>query len=158
MTERLTPDWEFIADGVMGGVSQGSLTTEKRKGRTAVRLYGEVSTENNGGFLQMAFDINASGSAYDASRWTGIEVDVLGNGETYEMRLRTNELDKPWQSFRQAFQADKDWRTVQLPFADFTAHRHDLAFDPAHLRRLGVLAVGREFHADIALAQVRFYN
>lgn len=158
MTQNFTPDWEFISDGVMGGVSDGALTKETFKGRTAARLLGTVSTENNGGFLQMACDLDPAGGVYDASRWSGIELDVLGNDEVYETRLRTSDLDKPWQSFRFEFLASENWTTVQMPFVAFTAHKHNKAFDPTRLRRLGVLAVGREFHADIAVAQVRFFN
>jgi hypothetical protein len=158
MMLNLAPDWEFITDGVMGGVSEGALLTETCKGRVAARLRGTVSTDNNGGFLQMACDLDPSGRAYDASRWSGIELDVLGNNEAYEARLRTSELDRPWQSYRIEFLASENWTSVQMPFAAFTAHKHDRAFDPTRLRRLGVLAVGREFHADIAVAQARFYS
>jgi|GEM_PF-3054151 len=93
------------SDGVMGGMSDGALTSETINGREATRLRGRVSTENNGGFIQMTFDINASGAPYDARRWSGIELDVLGNNEAYETRLRTSDLDKPWQSFRFEFLA-----------------------------------------------------
>ncbi len=158
MTRNLTPDWEFITDGVMGGVSDGSLSTETWKGRIAARLRGNVSTDNDGGFLQMACDLGPSGGAYDASRWSGIELDVLGNNEAYETRLRTSDLNKPWQSFRFEFLASENWTTLQIPFTAFTAHKHNVTFDPTQLRRLGVLAVGREFHADIAVAQARFYS
>jgi len=141
----------------MGGASDGALSDEICGGRSATRLRGNVSTENNGGFLQMAFDLTPSGGSYDASRWTGIELDVLGNNEAYEARLRTSDLDKPWQSFRLDFQASDTWTTLRMPFSDFKAHKHDKAFEPTQLRRIGVLAIGRAFYADIAVSQVRFY-
>ncbi len=158
MKKVLTPRWEYISDGVMGGVSKGKMSRQTIEGRDAHHLFGGVSLDNNGGFLQMAFDLNRDGAAYDASRWSGIEVDVLGNGQLYEVRLRTAALFKPWQSFRLEFQSSPSWTTMQMPFSAFTAHRHDLAFDPAQLCRIGVLAIGREFHADISVARVRFFN
>jgi hypothetical protein len=158
MKRDLEPNWEFVSDGVMGGMSDGALTSGTINGREATRLRGRVSTENNGGFIQMTFDINASGAPYDARRWSGIELDVLGNNEAYETRLRTSDLDKPWQSFRFEFLAGNNWTTIRMPFSAFSAHRHDKVYDAAQLRRVGVLAIGREFDADIAVAQVRFYN
>ena len=42
-------NWAYLADTVMGGVSQGSA--EFSAG--ALRLTGKVSTKNNGGFIQI---------------------------------------------------------------------------------------------------------
>lgn len=38
------------------------------------------------------------------------------------------------------------------------AHKTDACFDPAHLRRIGILAIGREFQADVAIAGMRLYQ
>lgn len=157
-TTELSPKWEFVADTVMGGVSTGSVTAMIIDGRAAHRLTGQVSLENDGGFVQMAVDLNDDGTAIDASNWTGLELDLAGNGETYEVRLRTSQLTKPWQSFRTKFQATEVWKTLRLPFSDFSAHRHEVPFDPKQLRRIGVLAIGREFHADVVVSALRFYN
>lgn len=70
-------------------------------------------------------------------------------------RILEIQLSKPWQSFRAAFRADRHWKTLRVPFSDFVPHRHDLGSDPAHLRRIGVLAIGREFQADVAVAALR---
>jgi len=157
-TRILSPEWDFIADTVMGGVSTGSVTATTIDNRAACRLTGQVSLDNNGGFVQMAFDLNSDDTPFDASHWTGIELDVHGNREIYEVRLRTSQLSKPWQSFRAAFQASRHWKTARLPFSDFAPHRHDLLFDPAQLRRIGVLAIGRAFQADVAVAALRLYR
>lgn len=154
----LTPDWECVTDGVMGGVSRAAIAQEVVAGRQAVRLTGEVSLDNNGGFVQMACDLDPAGGRYDASAWDGIALHVLGNGETYELRLRTTALSRPWQSFRAAFDATSDWRWVTLPFDVFEPHRTDATFDPAQLRRIGVVAVGRAFHADVAVAGIRLVS
>lgn len=151
----LIPNWEYVADSVMGGVSSGSLSNEIVAGRRAARLTGSVSLENDGGFLQMAFDING-GQSFDASAYTGLSLDVRGNGETYDLRLRTTDLTRPWQSFRASFQTSPVWRTVRLDFADFCPNKTDATLDPARLRRVGVLAVGRAFDADVAVARIGF--
>ncbi len=158
MELTLRPVWEYVADGVMGGESRGRLSQEAVQGRQAARLTGDVSLDNGGGFLQIAFDLRPDGKAMDLSDWTGIEIDVLGNGEEYDLRLRTDQLSRPWQSFRTGFTAMRDWTTQRRAFDDFVPHRTDRTLDPAHLRRIGILAIGRAFAADVAIAAVRLYR
>lgn len=152
----LTPNWEFVADTVMGGVSSGRVRREDVAGRPAARLTGAVSLENNGGFVQMASDLG--GGALDASDWSGVEIDVFGNGETYDLRLRTDDLTRPWQSYRTEFTAGPAWETLRLPFDVFEANKTEAAFDPARLRRVGVLAVGRVMQADVAVGGLRLWR
>lgn len=155
---KLNPDWEYVADGVMGGVSSGRATKAEVKGREAMRLQGQVSLDNNGGFVQMAFDLEPDGGAFDASEWSGIWLEVSGNGEEYDLRLRTDELSRPWQSFRADFVAPEEWTEIRMPFTDFEPHRTDTALNTERLRRIGVLAIGREFEADVAVAAVGLYK
>ena len=143
--------WEYVADTVMGGVSRGRIADEVIAGRRATRLTGDVSLDNDGGFIQMASDLPRDGGGF-----AGLEVDLIGNGEAYDLRLRTTDLTRPWQSYRTEVIAAADWTTHRIAFADFEAHRTDAPFDPAHLRRIGIVAVGRAFHADVAVAAVRF--
>jgi hypothetical protein len=154
----LDPDWTYVADTVMGGVSRGGLTREDVEGRPATRLTGRVSLDNDGGFLQIAADLGPDGRPVDLSAWTGLEVDVLGNGESYELRLRTTDLTRPWQSYRAPFVAPPTWTTIRLPLAALEAHRTDAPFDPTAVRRVGLLAIGRAFDADLAVAALRLYR
>ncbi len=149
--------WELVTDRVMGGVSAATAARETVAGRPALRLRGDVSLENQGGFVQLALDLAPGGGTLDASGRQGIEIDVLGNDEGYNMHLRTADVVRPWQSYRAEFTAPPDWRTVRLPFAAFAAHRIEAAMDTARLRRLGVVAIGRVFAADIAIGGLRFF-
>ena len=142
----------------MGGASKGSIISENVQGRTATRLNGQVLLDNNGGFIQMTLNLTDKSSAFDASNWVGLEIDVLGNGETYDLRFRTDELTRPWQSFRSAFIAPKYWKTIRVLFNDIKPHRTDIKFNPSRLSRIGILAIGRVFYADIAVSAVRLYN
>ena len=150
--------WQFVTDGVMGGVSNGSMTRETISGRPALRMKGSVRLDNNGGFIQVALDLSPDGSAIDASAYTGIEIDVAGNGEAYSLHLRTDDLNRPWQSYRQSFKAKREWNTIRLPFSDFEAYRTVAMLDLTKLRRIGVVAIGRAFEADLAIGSVRFYR
>lgn len=152
---ELTQPWEFVSDTVMGGNSSGRIEKLSVDGRVATRLTGDVSLENNGGFVQMAFDIHADGRPFDASDWNAVEVDVFGNDEEYDFRLRTANLTRPWQSYRASFAAPRQWTTILIPFVDFKAHKTDIPLDVTRVRRMGILAIGRVFSADIAVSAVR---
>ncbi|GIT90370.1 hypothetical protein JANAI62_01470 [Jannaschia pagri] len=153
---ELTPDWTFVADTVMGGVSTGALSRVTLDGRAAVQLRGDVSLDNDGGFVQMAGDLGQPGPL-DASAWTGVEVDIWGNGEVYDLRLRTDDLARPWQSYRAEIIARPAWHRLQVPFADFVPHKTDMPLNTARLRRIGVLGIGRVFRAEVAVARLGLY-
>jgi hypothetical protein len=148
--------WRLFTDQVMGGVSKGTVVRDAVAGRAAIRMHGNVSLENNGGFVQIALDFSPDGRVVDASAWSGIEVDVFGNGEEYGVHLRTDALTRPWQSYRQVFTACAEWRTVQLPFDNFVSYRTDVVLNTHRLLRIGVVAIGRAFTADLALGGLRF--
>ena len=155
---QLKPNWEFISDTVMGGVSTGSATEEIVGGRNATVLRGTVSLENNGGFIQMAFDLHECGSDVDVSAWEGIAIDVYGDGDTYDVRLRTAQLSRPWQSFRADFVGEPHWQKVKIPFSSLVSQRVEAVFDPTCLRRIGILALGRERDAYVAVSNIGFYS
>lgn len=153
--------WSYVADTVMGGVSRGTLTRQTVEGRQAARLRGQVSLENNGGFVQMALDIpfgsGPSAQPQGASGFTGIALEAIGNGETYNVHLRTSDVTRPWQSYRQSFISGPSWETHRIAFTDFEPHRIDAALDVSKLRRLGILGIGRVFEVDVSIADIRFY-
>jgi hypothetical protein len=148
--------WRLFTDQVMGGVSKGTMVRDATAGRAAIRMRGEVSIENNGGFVQIVLDLSSDCGVVDASRWSGIELDVFGNGEEYGVHLRTDAMLRPWQSYRQTFTAYAEWRTARLPFDKFVSYRTDVPLDTRRLRRIGVVAIGRAFAPDLALSGLRF--
>lgn len=148
--------WQLFTDQVMGGVSDGSMIREVVAGRPAIRMRGNVSLENKGGFVQIAIDLMPDGKAKDASNWVGVELDIFGNNEEYNIHLRTDDLTQPWQSYRQSFRASPQWHTVQFRFQDFTPYRTDIALDVRRLRRIGIVAIGRAFSADISIGGLRY--
>lgn len=149
--------WRLVTDGVMGGVSQGRLSPGERDGRNCLRLQGKVSTANNGGFVQMVLDLPGRPSV-DATPYAGVAITVSGNGETYNVHLRTSDLWLPWQSYRASFVAQPEWQTVHLPFTGFEPYRTAQALQTDRLRRLGIVAIGRDFEADVCVARVWFYT
>ncbi|MEM0952795.1 MAG: CIA30 family protein [Pseudomonadota bacterium] len=145
--------WRLFSDRVMGGVSSGTLTADTVEGRPCLRMQGQVSLENNGGFIQIAIDLGDSIQKQLPS-YTGIALDVYGNAERYNVHLRTEGMRRPWQSYRSSFGAEAKWQTVSLPFSAFTAYRVETGLNVATIRRLGIVAIGRDFKADLCVGRV----
>jgi hypothetical protein len=147
--------WRVITDTVMGGKSMARLEPAVIEGRHCISLTGEVSLENNGGFVQASLDLNVSG-VLDATGYTGIEMEIFGNNEQYNLHLRTEDTQIVWQSYRASFYATSCWMTLWLPFDSFRAHRIDLPMDHSKLRRLGVVCIGREVEAKLSISRLCF--
>ena len=148
--------WRAFTDTVMGGISTGKLLLEKVEGRNCLHLIGQVALDNNGGFVQASLDLNSSG-LLDARNYAGIEIDVYGNSEAYNLHLRTEDTRIVWQSYRASFEATSRWQTVRLPFDSFQPYRIDTPLDTSKLKRLGIVAIGREMLADVCIARLSFY-
>lgn len=157
LTSRLGTEWRLFTDRVMGGVSSGTLTLDIYKERNCLRMQGDVSTDNNGGFVQIALSLSDD-SIFDASAYAGIEIEVAGNNEVYNVHFRTSGLWLPWQSYRYSFKAIPDWQTIRIPFAEVKAYKTTQTFRPDKLERVGLVAIGRDFQADLCLASMRFYR
>ena len=155
-------EWRLISDDVMGGLSSGQLMLHEHKGKECLRMSGNVTTENNGGFLQIALslaDISQSGEdVFDASGYSGVEIEVSGNNQEYNIHFRTDGLWFPWQSYRTSFIASDDWRKIRLPFADLQPYKTTQSFSSNELIRIGIVAIGRNFEAELCLASLRFYS
>ena len=74
-----TGQWVYLADTVMGGISEGTAQFEDQGTSQFIRLSGEVSTANNGGFIQVRSPV-----AWEVAKdKTGIKLTVKGNGDLY---------------------------------------------------------------------------
>lgn len=150
--------WRGVSDQVMGGISEAAVRRSEIDGRICLRLSGDVRLENDGGFIQASLDLAQGAQNLDASAFDGISLLVRGNGENYGLHLRTPDNRLPWQSYRAQFRADPAWQELKLPFSDFLLHRLEVPLDRSSLRRLGLVAIGRAFHADLAVARIALYR
>lgn len=145
--------WDYVADTVMGGVSDGTISFEADDGVDYVRLTGTVSTDNNGGFIQVRtrFDEPISNDA------SSVTLTVRGNGERYYVFLRSSKATRPWHSYRASFVAGENWQEVTLPIDQFEPSRDVLPaqIKPADIIGLGLVAYGGDFQADLSVADVK---
>lgn len=158
LISALGTSWRGFSDQVMGGISQETIVLTEIDGRRCLKLTGDVRLENSGGFIQMALDLALEGQTLDASAYTGVLLVARGNGESYGVHLRTPDYVRPWQSYRAGFIAGPEWQEIRLPFDQFEPHRLIEPLDVRHLRRLGLVAIGRAFHADLAVSVVSLYG
>jgi hypothetical protein len=150
-------DWQLVEDGVMGGVSNGMLTSGSYRDRPCMRLSGQVSTANNGGFIQVRRKLDEA-LARSAAKFTGIEILVAGNNESYNLHIKQKGLFLPWQSFRATFTATEDWQSIRIPFDSFDAYRTSSSLKPGKINQLALVAIGRDFEADVCLASIGLYR
>ncbi|MDH3281102.1 MAG: CIA30 family protein [Gammaproteobacteria bacterium] len=155
LRSTLGPSWRLITDGVMGGLSSGRVDTGEVAGRPCLCLRGQVRLDRNGGFVQAGITL-AEDLPFDASGFAGVLLDVYGNDEAYNIHLRTANLWQPWQSYRVSFIARPRWQTLKLPFDEFRPHRVGVPPDFRQLTRIGLVAIGRAFTADVCVARIAF--
>ncbi len=154
---RLGTTWRLVTDQVMGGVSTGRMQRRTIDGRAALCMSGDVSLANNGGFVQLSLDLSPSG-LLDAGAFAGVRLVVRGNGEAYNLHLKTAATSMPWQSYRAGFTAGDTWQEVRLPFGSFAPHRLVPALDVTRLKRLGIVAIGRTMRAELCVAELGLYR
>lgn len=66
-------------------------------------------------------------------------------------------------SYRSTFEltTNAGWETIRIPWSDFRGKgpgAEDVAFDPSRLRRIGVVAIGREMIVYLAVSKLGFYS
>lgn len=148
--------WSYVSDRVMGGVSNGSGAYEVLDDRLSIRLFGDVSTDNNGGFIQVSLRLD--GRRLNAKQYSGIEIDVQGNGENYNVHVTTTRSFPPWRFYKHTFPTTSEWTRLRLPWSDFTSETFRNPLDPATINRLNLTAYARDFTADLAVSRIALYR
>lgn len=144
-------NWAYLADTVMGGVSQGSA--EFAAG--ALRLTGQVSTKNNGGFIQVRTRIDPS----EPRGKTGIKIKVKGNGDIYYLHIRNASARLPWQYYTASFKTSEKWKDISISFDEFekSATLMPRKLKPDSIKTIGLVAYGKDHYADVSIANLEFY-
>ena len=147
-------NWSFFTDGVMGGVSQGKAFFGKSGSDNFVRIEGNVSTDNNGGFIQIRHSLTKS--LDDDIR--SISLKVRGNGERYYVFIRTSSTLLPWQFYNASFQTSKNWSVVKLNLDAFQPSSSFLrkTIKSSSIKSIGIVAYGRDHQAKIDVSEIYF--
>ena len=144
-------NWAYLADTVMGGVSRGGA--EFSAG--ALRLTGQVSTKNNGGFIQVRTRIDPT----ETVGKSGIKIKVKGNGDVYYLHVRNASARLPWQYYTASFKTSEKWKDISISFDEFekSATLMPRKLKPDSIKTIGLVAYGKDHEADVSIANLEFY-
>ena len=148
--------WKFISDNVMGGVSTGSINYVMKEGNSSAYLSGNVSTKNNGGFIQ----IRRSLKDIDLSKAKYIKITAKGNNQKYFLHLRTSGTILPWQYYQISFEVKEEYKEYILQIKEF---KKSGSFQPSmvnskSISSVAVVAYGRDHKADIHVKEISFHE
>ena len=116
------------------------------------RLKGEVSTKNNGGFIQSRVNININSDNYE-----GLRIKVKGNNNDYYVHLRVPRM-MPWNYYYAKFYATEEWSVVELPLKSFKFSRNqNISLKSSKINSIGLVAYGRNFYAELDIGNIELY-
>ena len=141
-------DWRGITDQVMGGVSE--LIIKYKDG--VFLMKGNVSTENNGGFVRLSNRIDLN-----SNNFQGIRFKAKGNNETYEIHVTLKGLKvPPWSYFSKSFDVTNEWQEFEIFFQDL---KRSSGFSAASMKAknisdLSIAGYGRDFEVDLEIKDI----
>ena len=147
-------EWTYIADNVMGGISDGRVEFNLVDSNVYALLSGNVSTENNGGFIQIRRELKN----IDLSKAKSIRVYARGNNEKYYIFLRTTGTILPWQYYSHEFTVNEEYNEFIMPIKDFKKSGTLLAkqINPKKITSVAIVAYGRDHVAEIYVKELEF--
>jgi len=150
--EDIRAEWVPFSDQVMGGISEVKVYELEEEGMSFYRLEGNVSTENNGGFIQVRAGVNLRNKNIE-----GIRIKVRGNNNEYFLHLRSPRM-LPWNYYSAKFYASEEWMVIDLPLSSFEYSRDSSkSFNSSKIKTIGLVAFGKDFFAQVDLAGVELY-
>ena len=146
--------WRYIADDVMGGVSTGYVEYQIIEEDIIAVLKGNVSTENNGGFIQIRRDLKD----INLENANSIKLVAKGNSQKYYIFLRTTGTILPWQYYASEFTVNEIFNEFVLPIKDFEKSGFLLAkkINPKKITSIGIVAFGRDHLAELYVKEIKF--
>ena len=149
------PDqWNYVADTVMGGISTGSVEFKTIEGEAIAVLTGNVTTENNGGFIQIRRDLRR----VDLDNANSIKLIAKGNNQKYFVFLRTTGTKLPWQYYQFEFTVNENFNEFILPINEFKKSGMLMSnkVNPKKITSIGIVAFGRNHYANISIKELEF--
>lgn len=107
-------DWYVVNDGVMGGLSSGTLIETQ----SSIIFKGQVSLENNGGFAS----IRSPYANYNLSKYETIEIKYRSSGYDFAITLQNHKMYFKPNYKHDLPNTDGEWQTVSLKMSDFSAY------------------------------------
>lgn len=145
-------DWRGITDQVMGGVSDLAI----RHSDGVFYMTGNVSTDNNGGFVRLSNRIDVNSNDFK-----GIRFKAKGNNETYEIHVTLKGLRiPPWSYLSQEFDVNNEWQEHTIFFKDLE-RRSGLSaasMKAKNIKDISFAGFGRNFNVDLLIKDINLIN
>ena len=144
--------------GIGSGLSSllGSELEKNSKLNNENQAYisGNVSTKNNGGFIQ----IRRSLTDVNLKNAQSIKINTSGNNQEYFLHLRTKGTLLPWQYYQLGFKVQKNFQTYNLPISYFKRSSFLISkkIIPEKITSIGIVAFGRDHEADLNIKSIEF--
>ena len=108
--EKTNPrEWRIIDDVVMGGISDGKFKIDENGNGL---FFGNVSTENNGGFSSVRYQMKTK----DISDFSKVSIRLKGDGKNYQFRIKDD--INSYYSYITTFETSGEWETITLNLKD----------------------------------------
>ncbi len=159
-SSALGTTWQGFTDRVMGGISDMQSGIRSDGTDFYLRMSGQVSLENNGGFIQVRLMLHPDQIPVDLSRYNGLELKVRGKGNSYYIFLRTRSTRFPWKFYLAPIPGlESEWQTVRIPWTAFKKGDFGTMppFSPRYVTSLAIVAYKKAFSAEIEVSEIRFY-
>ena len=115
---------------------------------------GIVSTENNGGFIQIRtnFDVNEE-------NFNGIRIKARGLPSEYFIHIRTSFLLLPWQYYSGKFVVSEVWEDHEILFEDFEKSNfyQPSLFSSSDIKSIGFVAFGKNFEPQLDILKAELF-
>lgn len=147
--------WDYVSDQVMGGCSNGRVVQQQENGAWMCCLQGEVRLDNNGGFIQMQFDLSG---VDNLAEFDGIYMTWRGAAPAVAAHLKTHELPRPWQSYKNTLFPSADWQTGYWRFSQFVPYRTGIPLNLNQATRFGLLAIGQAGAVNLCVRELGLFK
>ena len=136
-------DWYVVNDGVMGGVSKGTLQLNDA-GNGVFR--GTISLQYNGGFSSIRYPF----STKEVSGYEFLVLRVKGDGKRYQFRVKSKRSQ--YYSYVAYFETSGEWETIRIPLNEmypvFRGSRlNQPKYDGALMEEVGILIGNKKAEA-----------
>lgn len=129
------PGWYSVDDSVMGGISNSTVVVVEPD---VLHFSGTMSLENNGGFSSARSDWQRM----DLSDADGILLRVLGDGNSYRLRIHTETTSRNI-AYNAIFETTPGtWQLAYVPFRDMIPTRFGYVMDVGPLDQATVGSFG----------------
>jgi len=102
-------EWRIIDDVVMGGISNGKFKIDENGNGV---FFGNVSTENYGGFSSVRYEMNKR----DIRNFSKVSIRLKGDGKNYQFRIKDN--INSYYSYITTFKTSGEWENITINLKD----------------------------------------